>query len=233
MIRALDVATSFLSTVARGTGGLSCGAAHLGKRPGKMLELYEFEACPFCRKVREMLSFLDLEALVHPCPKGGTRYRAHVGATGGKEMFPWLVDPNTGAALYESSDIVRYLAKTYGDGTVPLGLSLGPVPIVTGSVASLLRGGSGGRVRPSRAPAEPLDLWSFEASPYCRIARESLCELELPYRLHNVAKGSPSRPSFVARAGKMRVPYLVDANTGTAMFESAAIVDYLQATYGA
>jgi hypothetical protein len=37
---------------------------------------------------------------------------------------------------------------------------------------------------------------------------------ELPYLLHNVAKGSPSREGFVRRSGKMQVPYLVDPNTG-------------------
>ena len=61
--------------------------------------------------------------------------------------------------------------------------------------------------------------------------RETLCELELPYRLHNVAKHSPSRASFVTRSGKMMVPYLVDPNTGTAMFESADIIEYLNMTY--
>ena len=55
--------------------------------------------------------------------------------------------------------------------------------------------------------------------------------LELPYVLHNVAKGSSAREAFVARAGKMMVPYLVDPNTGAAMFESAEIVRYLDATY--
>ena len=33
------------------------------------------------------------------------------------------------------------------------------------------------------------------------------------------------------RAGKMQVPYLVDPNTSAAMFESADIVAYLNATY--
>ena len=61
--------------------------------------------------------------------------------------------------------------------------------------------------------------------------RETLCELELPYVLHNVARGSPKREGFVARSGKMMVPYLVDANTGTEMFESADIVAYLEQTY--
>ena len=86
---------------------------------------------------------------------------------------------------------------------------------------------------PSRAPDEPLELWSFEGSPYCRLAREALCELELPYVLHNVAKGSAGREAFVKRSGKTMVPYLADPNTGREMFESADIVKYLSATYAA
>ncbi len=49
--------------------------------------------------------------------------------------------------------------------------------------------------------------------------------------LHNVAKGSPSRKAFIKRSGKMMVPYLVDPNTGKAMFESADIAVYLDRTY--
>ena len=52
-----------------------------------------------------------------------------------------------------------------------------------------------------------------------------------PYVLHNVAKGSAHREAFVKRSGRMMVPYLVDPNTGTEMFESADIVAYLDRTY--
>ena len=97
--------------------------------------------------------------------------------------------------------------------------------------AGVLRPGLGIYYRKARAPERPLELWSFEASPYCRIAREALCSLELPYRLHNVAKGSPSREAFVERSGRMMVPYLADPNTGVEMFESADIVAYLERTY--
>ena len=38
---------------------------------------------------------------------------------------------------------------------------------------------------------------------------------------------------LVARAGKIMVPYLFDPNTDRAMFESAEIRQYLNATYGA
>ena len=88
-------------------------------------------------------------------------------------------------------------------------------------------------MRPSKLPEKRLELWSFEASNYCKVVRERLSELELPYLLHNVAKKSPSRPAFIARAGKMQVPWLFDPNTGNGLSESEAIIDYLDTTYGA
>lgn len=228
-MRALDVLTSYAASTARLGAGMAVGV--LGPRPERTLELYEFEACPYCRKVREALSILDLDAMIYPCPKGGTRHRPEVRRRG-REMFPYLVDPNTGAAMWESDDIVRHLFATYGGGGVPLVLGLPVVTDLTSMLASAARLGAGGSRRPGREPARPLELWSFEASPYCRLAREALCTLELPYLLHNVAKGSPKRDAFVARSGKMQVPYLADPNTGAEMFESADIVRYLHDTYG-
>jgi len=233
MNRTLDVATSLGVTLARLGAGLRVEA--LGKRPEKLLELYEFEACPYCRKVREALTALDLEALVHPCPKGGTRFRDFVRTKGGKAQFPYLVDPNTDTAMYESNDIIAYLFAQYGTGAPPLLLRAlgGAAGALPNAIAAAWRPVQGVRVEASKAPAQPLELWSFEASPFCRIAREALCTLELPYRLHNVGKGSPSREAFVERSGKMQVPFLFDPNTQVELFESADIVRYLHATYGA
>ena len=227
--RVLDLTTSFAATAARLGAGMT--VAGTGKRPAEPLSLYEFEACPFCRKVREALSILDLDAMVYPCPKGGPRYREEVKRRGGKAQFPYLVDPNTGQAMYESDrhralpvHHVRRRHRAVGarpragdrrDGDARLDVAH--------------RSGTDLSARPS--PEKPLELWSFEASPFCRLVREELCSLELPYRLHNVAKGSAQREAFVARSGKMMVPYLFDPNTGTAMFESADIVRYLDATY--
>lgn len=229
MIRPLDVATSLATTIGRLGTGMRVGA--LGKRPQQPLELYEFEACPFCRKVREALSILDLEAIVYPCPKGGPTWRPIVREQGGRELFPYLVDPNTGRAMYESSEIVSYLFNEYGDGRVPLALGAGVLTDASSIVSGLWRLGGGSRYRPARRPEQLLELYSFEASPFCRIAREALSSLEIAYRLHNVAAGSARRAAFTARSGRMMVPYLVDPNTGVEMFESADIVAYLHETY--
>lgn len=229
MFRPLDVATSLAASVARLGGGLQVGAC--GKRPRRRLELFEFEACPYCRKVREALSVLDLEATIYPCPKGGPNFRRQVVQRGGKAQFPFLVDPNTGRELYESDDIITYLFAEYGAGPPPLGLRLGMLTDVSSMLASVARPGFGGLYVPARQPKKPLELWSFEASPFCRIVRERLSALELPYVLHNVAKGSPSRPAFIKRSGRMQVPFLADPNTGTELFESADIVAYLSETY--
>lgn len=231
MNRNLDVATSLAATLARFGAGFATG--ELGRRPEQPLVLYEFESCPFCRKVREALSILDLDARILPCPKGGERFRPELEARGGKRQFPYLIDPNTGKEMYESDAIVRYLFETYGASGPPLTLTAPLLTDASSQIASLWRLGRGTRVRPSRRPAEPLELYSFEASPFCRIVRETLCELELEYLLRNVARGSPKREAFVARSGKMMVPYLVDPNTNAEMNESADIVAYLEEAYGA
>jgi glutathione S-transferase len=228
MSRLLDVSTSYVSTLLRPGAGMFVRG--VGQRPEARIRLYEFEGCPFCRKVREMLTTLDLDAAIFPCPKGGTRFRPEV-EKHGKQQFPFMIDPNTGTEMFESDDIIKYLAERYGDGSVPLSLRMGPLTVLSGSAGSLLRFPRGTRARASRMPEGPLELYSIEASPYARLVREALCELELPYVLHNLGRGSARREAFAKMSGKMMVPYLVDPNTGKAMFESADIVKYLDQTY--
>lgn len=230
MRRAIDVTTASMSTLIRFMAGNY--SVPTGGRPEQPLELYEFESCPFCRKVREALSMLDLDVVVHPCPKGGKRYRTWVKEHGGQAQFPFLVDPNTQSEMYESDDIVQYLFERYGDGRVPLVLDLGPLTLASSALAGLPRMNAGGRARPSRAPEQPLELYGMEASPFCRLVREVLCELEIPYLLHNVPKGGQRRDALRERAGKLMVPWLSDPNTGKEMFESADIIAYLELTYG-
>jgi len=203
-------------------------------RPAKPLVVYEFTACPFCRKVREALSIVDVDVIVKPTPKGETTHRGYVTDVGGKAMFPYLEDPNTGWAGYESDEIIKYLFQTYADGAVPLSLSLGQLTTLTAGAASAFRGMRGGSATEGRLPPGPelIELWAYEPSPFCKVVSERLCELGLPHLLHTSARGSVKRAELKELTGRFQVPYLVDPNTGVAMFESASIVEYLTETYG-
>jgi glutathione S-transferase len=220
--------------------------------PEKPLELFEAEYCPFCRHVREALTELDLDAMIYPVPKRGKRFHPMLKKLSGKTKVPFLHDPNTGVKLGESEAIAEYLYKQYG-------YDWEKVPerrITTSTLASASRGKNGMFAHASRKPRKALELYSWEGSPYARLARETLCELEIPYLLHNVGKtpgshadymppeyraeymhdympGTENRRKFLARAGKVQVPYLIDPNTGVAMFETRKIQEYLRKTYGA
>lgn len=101
----------------------------------------------------------------------------------------------------------------------------------------LFRLGAGGRYRPSSfdyaTPGRPLRLWAYEGSPFCKVVRETLCELELPHTCVYAPRGSANRQALFDRTGgKFQVPYLEDPNTGVKLFESAVICDYLRKYYG-
>ena len=251
MPHALAVTSSILASQMRGWRG-TAAYRPAKKQPALTLELYEYEPSPYCRLVREALTELDLDVMVYPCPRGGTRFRPKVQEMGGKQQYPYLVDPNTGVKMYESAEIAAYLAKTY-EGR--LRIARGPRrggAIGMAVLATSLRRFRGYKARPSKAPAKPLELFSFESSPYSRLVRERLCELELPYLLHNTGKGRPSdmgppgmrdkwfkgpkdttrnRKILFERTGHVQVPYLIDPNTGVEMYESADIIAYLEKTY--
>jgi glutathione S-transferase len=226
---------SFAATAMRlGRGIYPRVTADRRPEPGQLLELWDFEACPYCRKVREVLSELDLDYLARPVAHGSPR-RAELQRLGGKVQAPFLVDRNTGTQLYESDDIIAYLNATWGGGRAA-GWPL-PVPRLVDDVdsmlASALRLGRGVRCRRTvQGPdVRPLTLYNMEGSPYCRKVREALSELDLAHVVRNVPKGSPKRAELVRRGGKMQVPFLIDPNNATEMYESDAIVAYLEQQY--
>jgi glutathione S-transferase len=244
------------AVVAAGTSlvRLGRGAVVTGNRgvPSKTLELYDCENDPECRPVREALTMLDLEVMVYPVPRKGTRFRRQLTEMSDSDQVPFLHDPNTGEHLQGAEVIVDYLYTQFAPEGEKAPMNLLALAIV----ASTLRGSKGKNARPGKAPEQPLELYSFEASPYARLVRETLCEREIPYLLHNVGKSpgkmvewlppilrenkvkdyrpeTENRRKLVARGGHMMVPYLVDPNIGVAMYESADIQDYLLKTYGA
>jgi glutathione S-transferase len=233
----LNDLSSFAATVVRLGHGLARTAPDGGRsEPSRLLELYDYEGCPYCRKARETLCELDLDVLVHPVAHGSTR-RDELRRLGGKVQVPYLVDPNSGVAIYESDDICTYLEATYGAGRPARGLgALSALNTFDSFLATAVRLGRGTRcvagLGTARRPASPLELYNMEGSPYCRKVREALSELDLEHLVRNVPKGSPKRDALRERAGKVQVPYLVDPNTAAAMFESDDIIAYLVRQYG-
>ncbi len=78
-----------------------------------MIELYQKENCPFCKKVREALNELELD-FVCRISREGTYQREVMMKLGGKAMVPFLVDQSNSIMMYESDDIIEYLKDNYG-----------------------------------------------------------------------------------------------------------------------
>jgi glutathione S-transferase len=246
----IDVLGSVATSTSAAWRGTSVVIA--AKPPAKLLKLYDIEGSAHCRDVREALTALGLNAEIYPCPTGGTRYRAKAVNATGAFALPLLVDDNTGVALQDSQAIVDYLFRTYGQQATPSYYRSSTLRPWAGAAASVLRGSRGTTARASKRPAKKLVLWSFESSPYARLVRERLTELEIAYVLHNIGKEQladmgpavqrikpgPYKPrkgglreKVLAERGRVQVPYLEDPNTGVKMYESSAIVDYLEAQY--
>jgi glutathione S-transferase len=201
------------------------------------IEIYEFEGCPFCKKVREAVTILCLEACFKPCPMNGPTFRNEIKTTYGKNAtFPFMRDPNTGVEMFQSDDIITYLFRTYGtDGTVPSVLRpSGGFTTLSVGLSLIPRLGAGSSYKLSKKPSKPLILWAYEASPFCKVVKECLCEMELPYIQISCPRGSSSRQRLFDQTGRFQAPYLVDPNTedNVALFESRTIIEYLKKQYG-
>ncbi|RID75691.1 hypothetical protein BRARA_B02725 [Brassica rapa] len=221
---ALEVATSSLASIARLPWGsrVSSMSTDVSSSPPLRLQLFEFA-----------MTELDLSVEVYPCPKGSVRHRELVRRSGGQEMFPFLIDRNTDTLMYESGDIVKYLFNQYGNGRGP-STGLLESTLFTGWMPTLLRAGRGMSLwdkAPTDPPPQMLELFSYENNSYARLVREALCELELPYVLHNIGEGSTRMRSLLNVSGSDKVPFLVDPNTGVQLGDYQKILAYLFKTY--
>ena len=78
-----------------------------------MLELFHFESCPYCQKVRNKLEELGLDYMSHPSPPG-SKNREFLKRFLPELQFPLLVDTEKNIFMFESDDICTFLEKTYG-----------------------------------------------------------------------------------------------------------------------
>lgn len=211
-------------------------------RPELPLIFYEYDASPYCKRVREMINLLDLTVEYRPCPGARQRkFSDQLYAKTGRRTVPYLIDPNTGTELFESGEQIEYLLTTYGppekefDRKALWPITFEGFSIYTSTLVAVLRNFPGGQrqanARPDNEDMRPLELWGYESSPFVRPVRERLASLCLPHVMVSCPRGSANRDRMVEKTGRFQVPFLVDPNTGIEMFESTQIVEYLEAVY--
>lgn len=216
--------------------------------PPRLKELYDIENSPACRKVREMITELDLVVgLVIP-------------ATGNSRVF---TEPDYKFALPKGTVIPRLVMVENGEERVLSGADeiLNAFETVfalstnvendtkakvisllregASYVASLIRIGRGMNVSPAAAastgkvprPEKPLVLYSYEGNQFCRLVREVLTELDIVYELRSAGKGSLRRDELSETSGGTKCPYMLDPNKDMAVAESADIIRYLYRNY--
>lgn len=79
------------------------------------LALYQYEACPFCVKVRRALRRNGLNIEIRDA-KRNDQFKQELQTGGGKLKVPCLrIEDTSGEPswMYESSDIIAYLEKSY------------------------------------------------------------------------------------------------------------------------
>jgi len=249
MNRVIDITFSTLASTLRSWRGTT--ASKTARQPEKDVILFEREGCSECRFVREALTELNLNAMIAPCPTGGRNIRK-LKQDSGSDLLPVLVDPNTEQNITGREAITTYLFNEYRDAKPPKQLENNIFNNTSSKIASLIRFNAGTHALNAKSATLPLTLYSFESSPFSRLVRERLCELELPYLLVNLGKqqkadmgpanfrmslkpyqplSNTKRDDFFKKHGNVQVPFLVDPNTGTELFESGDILEYLDETY--
>lgn len=80
------------------------------------LELYQFEGCPYCKKVRKKMTELGLSFTAHN-PRQNEDRMEELKDLGGQDQVPFLVvrdeDDSVVETMYESDDINEYLEEQY------------------------------------------------------------------------------------------------------------------------
>jgi anaphase-promoting complex subunit 7 len=245
----LDTLTSGLASIARFPGGVTvlenAYAIPVNRKP-KLRQLFDIENSPACRKVREKITELDLtvELVVPAAPNSRVftdkSYEFYL-PEGTEIPRMVLIEPGEEEILLSGyEEIVSYFEDKYElpvttvEDTKEQAIYI--VREIGGYISTLLRVGRGMRVTPAAInaprPSKALVLYSYEGNQFCRLVREVLTELDLPYELRSAGKQSPRRDELAElTGGSSQCPYLLDPNTNQALAESSDIAQYLYKTY--
>lgn len=79
-----------------------------------MLELYQFEECPYCVRVRVKMTDLGIDCILRNEPREKSK-RDRLRKISGQVGVPTLVDSDTGTIIPDDDDeILAYLEERYG-----------------------------------------------------------------------------------------------------------------------
>jgi len=78
-----------------------------------MLELYQFEECPYCKNVRVKLTDLGFSYVIHNVPRNREE-RDELETISGQRFVPVLVDKEKDIMIADDDQkIIEYLEKNY------------------------------------------------------------------------------------------------------------------------
>jgi glutaredoxin len=189
------------------------------RRPFKTLILYSYEGNQFCRLVREVLTELDICYELRSAGKESPRRSELAYITGGSSQCPYLIDPNTGIDMAESTDIIAYLYKNYARWTPPnelLQFASGFVMPVLKPVFQTMTPLQAGSTQQDMSAFEedirraeqsinavirrhPVVVYTYELSPFCFEATDLLRRLDITYK--EVSLGKEWIPGLITEEG--------------------------------
>lgn len=76
-----------------------------------------------------------------------------------------------------------------------------------------------------------LTLYIKTGCPFCHKVLDFASRNDINMTIKDIYSDPATMEELIARGGKRQVPYLVDDELGTEMYESGDIVDYLKAHY--
>ena len=222
------------------TEAASCDGVNVVPRPQQPLILYSYEGNQFCRLVREVLTELDIVYELRSAGKQSKRREEVAKLSGGSTQSPFLIDPNTGVQMGQSSDIIQYLYRTYALWTPPSEILQGVSDILlplfrpffellTPLQAGLLDNEKGQYEREieraqtqieAEITSEPIVLYTYALSPFSVEAKKLLDNLAVPYK--EISLGGEWLPGLIGEGGSQKRAALL-AMTGQSSLPSIFI----------
>lgn len=249
----LDTLTSGLASIARLPFG-TIVSGDTKSTPPQILALYDKEGSNECRVVRERITELDLVVDVVVPSATNSRvfndenYKYYVGKESSATTVPRLIVKNEDneETLVGADKIISYFEEIYGERPPVVDENdeeikkqvVSALILFAENLPSLFRYNRGNTIASCALPlskpmpTKPLVLYSYEGNQFCRLVREVLTELDVPYTLKSAGKGSTRRTELSdITGGSTQCPYLMDPNTGENISDSKDIIKYLYKNY--